>query len=58
MQCIACHSTAIIKQQRISDARWEYLWDWMVDDQGMPETDAETKETILTYLKTHFSSER
>ena len=57
-QCVACHSTAIIKQQRISDARWEYLWDWMVDDQGMPETDAATKETILTYLKTHFSSER
>lgn len=57
-QCVACHSTAIIKQQRISDARWDYLWNWMVEKQGMLEPDAETKRTVLTYLKTHFSSER
>lgn len=57
-QCIACHSTAIIKQQRISDARWDYLWTWMIEEQGMPKADDETKEKILAYLKTHFSSER
>lgn len=57
-QCVACHSTAIIKQQHLTDARWDYLWGWMVKEQGMPETDAETKEVILTYLKKHFSSER
>jgi hypothetical protein len=57
-QCIACHSTAIIRQQRLTDARWDYLWTWMVEDQGMYEPDEETKEVILTYLKTHFSSER
>jgi hypothetical protein len=56
--CSACHSVAIIKQQRISDARWDYLWNWMIETQGMPEQDAETKATILSYLKRHFSSER
>lgn len=57
-QCIACHSTAIIRQQRLTDARWDYLWTWMVEEQGMFEPDDETKDKIMTYLKTHFSSER
>lgn len=56
-QCGSCHSLAIIKQQSLSDARWDYLWHWMVDEQGMVEPDEETKELILTYLKRHFSSE-
>lgn len=56
--CIACHSTAIIRQQSLTDERWDYLWTWMVEEQGMYEPDEETKELILTYLKTHFSSER
>lgn len=57
-QCVACHSTEIIKQQRLSDARWEYLWGWMIEEQGMPEADPETKAEILGYLTTYFSSER
>lgn len=57
-QCVACHSTAIIRQQHLTDARWDYLWGWMVKEQGMYEPDEETKALILTYLKTHFSSER
>lgn len=56
--CSACHSLAIVKQQRISDARWDYLWNWMVEVQGMPEQDSETKEKVLSYLKRHFSAER
>lgn len=57
-QCIACHSTAIIRQQRLTDARWDYLWGWMIDEQGMYEPDDETKAIVMEYLKTHFSSER
>lgn len=57
-QCVACHSTSIIIQQELSDARWDYLWTWMVDEQGMYEPDDETRDLILDYLKTHFSSER
>lgn len=57
-QCVACHSTEIIKQQRVTDARWDDLWVWMVEQQGMVEPDPETQAVILTYLKTHFSAER
>ncbi|MDT1064538.1 cytochrome C-552 [Paracoccus sp. CPCC 101403] len=57
-QCVACHSTEIIKQQRVSDHRWDELWTWMVEAQGMAEPDAGTKQTILTYLKQNFSSQR
>ncbi|WP_199261105.1 cytochrome C-552 [Paracoccus binzhouensis] len=57
-QCVACHSTEIIKQQRVTDHRWDELWTWMVEAQGMVEPEPETKALILTYLKTNFSSER
>ncbi|WP_254368176.1 hypothetical protein [Paracoccus sp. Z118] len=57
-QCVACHSTAIIRQQRVTDARWDYLWRWMIEDQGMIPPDEETAEIIMSYLKQHFSSER
>lgn len=57
-QCVACHSTEIIKQQRVTDKRWDELWIWMRDSQGMVEPDAETKTAILAYVKQHFSSER
>lgn len=57
-QCVACHSTAIIRQQRLTDARWDYLWTWMIEEQGMYEPDDETRDLILIYLKTHFWSER
>jgi cytochrome c len=56
--CTGCHSTAIIKQQHIPDAQWDYLWTWMIEKQGMPETDEETKAIVLGYVKQHFSSER
>ncbi len=57
-QCVACHSTEIIKQQRVTDHRWDELWAWMVEEQGMVEPDEETRALILTYLKTNFSSQR
>lgn len=56
--CTACHSTAIIRQQHVTDARWDDLWNWMIEKQGMPEYPPEDKGLILGYLKQHFSSER
>lgn len=56
--CSACHSMSIVTQQTLTDARWDYTWTWMVEEQGMPEMDEETKELILSYLKRHFSAER
>lgn len=57
-QCVACHSVEIIKQQRVTDHRWDELWKWMVEKQGMVEPDEETKKVILSYLKKNFSSEK
>lgn len=56
--CSACHSMSLVTQQRLTDARWDQTWDWMVERQGMAEQDEETKQTILSYLKRHFSAER
>lgn len=56
--CTACHSEQTFAQQRLTDARWDYLWTWMIEEQGMPEYDEELRETVLAYLKRHFSSER
>lgn len=56
--CTACHSTATFSAQRLTDARWEYLWDWMITDQGMADYGDDVRGIILAYLQTHFSSER
>lgn len=56
--CTACHSVQTFAQQRLTDERWEYLWDWMIETQGMPDYGNESRKVILAYLKEHFSSER
>lgn len=52
--CNACHSLAIVKQQRLPRARWDKLLDWMVAEQGMAEQPEERRALILEYLATHF----
>lgn len=56
--CTACHSAQTFAQQRLTDERWAYLWNWMIREQGMPDYGEEVRATILEYLTTHFSSER
>ena len=56
--CSACHSIALVRQQRLTDARWDYLWRWMIEEQGMADGGEELRETILGYLKEHYSSQR
>lgn len=56
--CSACHSIALVKQQRITDTRWDYLWRWMIEEQGMADPGEELREVILGYLKQYYSSER
>lgn len=56
--CSGCHSLGIVKQQRLTDARWDYTLDWMVEEQGMAELDPDTEAAVLDYLTTHFSAER
>lgn len=56
--CSACHSIALVRQQRLTDARWDYLWTWMIEEQGMADPGEELQEMILGYLKEHYSSQR
>lgn len=48
--CSACHSLAIVKQQRLSRAVWDEVLTWMVEEQGMPELEPAERATILAYL--------
>lgn len=56
--CSGCHSLDIVRQQRLTDARWAYTLDWMVEEQDMAELDPQTEATVLGYLQRHFSSQR
>ncbi len=51
--CSACHSLAMVKQQRLDRDTWGATLDWMVYDQGMAELDADERELILNYLATY-----
>lgn len=52
--CNACHSVKLVMQQGMSRKRWDHLLDWMVEQQGMSQLDAETRGTVLDYLSEHF----
>jgi hypothetical protein len=53
--CVACHSTAIIRRSHFSRDQWEGLMDWMTEKHGMNRLEGELRETIVTYLATHFA---
>lgn len=52
--CAACHSLQIVMQQRRSEKRWHELIDWMINTQGMPPPDDETRKEIEGYLGRNF----
>jgi cytochrome c len=56
--CGACHSLAIVKQQRLSRAAWDRLLDSMVKEQGMAEPPPDRRVLILEYLAAHFGAPR
>lgn len=56
--CSACHSLAIVKQQRLPRERWDELFDWMIEEQGMAPQPAEQRALVLDYLATHFGPPR
>ncbi len=56
--CAACHSFNLVAQQGLTRRDWDELIDWMVEEQGMDEPDAETRQLILDYLARWFGPER
>lgn len=53
--CQACHSLAIVLQQRLSRDTWDYTLQWMIEEQGMPEPEPEEYARLLDYLGTYLS---
>ena len=56
--CSACHSLAIVKQQRLSRSTWDGLLDWMIEEQGMAAQPPERRALLLDYLEAHFGAPR
>ena len=55
--CGGCHSIKLVIQQGLSRDVWDELLDWMVEEQGMPELDAETRGIVLDYLDRHLNTD-
>lgn len=49
--CTACHSTAIILQNRMTRERWDRTLTWMQEKQGLERLAPETRRKILDYLE-------
>lgn len=52
--CYTCHSFRIIKQQRLPEAVWDELMDWMVEKHGMPPLNPEDRKAVVSYLTKNF----
>ncbi len=52
--CSGCHSIKLVVQQGLTRDSWQESLDWMVEEQGMPEMDAETHARVLNYLAENF----
>lgn len=52
--CIACHSTQLIKQNRMSRESWKDTIRWMQKTQGLWPL-GEAEPVILDYLASHYS---
>lgn len=48
--CSACHSLALVMQQRQNAAGWSAVIDRMITRQGMPEPDPATRAALTAYL--------
>ena len=55
--CTSCHSTHIIRQNRMSRAEWDRTITWMQDTQDMWKLPSVQRAKILDYLARHFGVE-
>ena len=57
IHCASCHTVEIVMQQRASRTRWDYMLDWMVQEQGMPPLLSDERGAVLDYLASAFGSD-
>jgi len=50
--CTACHSAAIILQNRMTRKRWDETITWMQNEQGLMDLTPQIRKQILDYLET------
>ena len=55
--CGACHSMMLVLQQGQTRDGWAELLDWMYEEQGMAQLDAEEEGLVLDYLAKHVNPE-
>ena len=55
--CSGCHSVRLVAQQGLSPKRWEKMLDWMVEEQGMAELDADSHAVVMDYLTNHLNTD-
>lgn len=53
--CDACHSAKLVSQQGLSRESWDETLDWMAEEQGMAELDADMRKIILDYLSEYLN---
>ena len=56
--CIACHNAKLIIQNRGTRSSWDNLITWMQQTQNLWPLDADTRETIVGYLATHYATRK
>ena len=56
--CTGCHSEMIIAQQGKTREGWDNLFDWMIEEQGMPDLPQDERDKILDYLAEHYNTDR
>lgn len=54
---IACHSTAVVQQQRINETVWRRTLTTMVDEMGMPRLTDDEETLLIDYLLEHFGQD-
>jgi hypothetical protein len=52
--CIVCHSTRLITQQRGTAAQWLAMIRWMQDKQNLWQFDPQTEQRIIDYLAENY----
>ena len=52
--CVACHSSKLITQQRGSAAHWLDIIRWMQEKQNLWQFDPDTEDKIIAYLAENY----